>query len=127
MTLPRSFWCHVDYVDPAVDGLTPQSALTPYPGHAVTWLRESVRDIAPQLDRESFASAWAWLGDHQGVGVATYELRCGRPYGFRLQAEIHRWMWTAHLVTVLPVVDPCLVSTPPPCEFASCVAIRPPP
>ncbi|MFJ5734720.1 hypothetical protein [Streptomyces microflavus] len=127
MTLPRSFWCHVDYVGPAVDNLTPQSVLTPFPGRAITWLREAARDIAPGLDRESFASVWAWLGDHQGAGRAVHELRCGLPYDFRIQAENCCWVWSVHIVTVLPVVDSCLVAPHRPRELVPGVAIRPPP
>lgn len=110
MTLPRSFWCHVDYVGPVVGDLTPRGALTPFPGRAITWLREAARDITPGLDRESFVVVWAWLGDHQGAGEAVRELRCARPYDFRLQAERGRWAWTAHLVTVVPVVESCVVA-----------------
>lgn len=127
MTLPRSFWCHADYVGPVVDNLTPKGTLTVDPGRAITWMREEARDIATGLDRGSFGVLWAWLGDHQGAGAAVHELGCARPYVFCLQAEQGSWAWTAHLVSVLPVVDSCAVSARLPRELAPSGAIRPPP
>lgn len=127
MTLSRSYWCHVDYVGLAVDNLTPRGTLMAYPGRAITWLRVEARGIATGLERESFGVLWTWLGDHQGAGVAVHELRCARPYDFRLQAEEGSRAWSARLAAVLPVVDSCGGAARPPRELAPSGAIRPPP
>ncbi|TXL87377.1 hypothetical protein EW053_23420 [Streptomyces sp. IB2014 016-6] len=76
-------------------------------------MRESVRAALPGLGRESFATAWAWLGDHRAAEVAVRELRCGRPYEFTLPTDAGCWTWTTRLVSVLPLRDPCLASITP--------------
>ncbi|BDM67507.1 hypothetical protein HEK616_09940 [Streptomyces nigrescens] len=106
-TLPRSYWCHRDFDGPGRGRLELQSMTTPYPGRAVTWMRESVRDALTGLDRPTFGIAWAWLGNHQASGAAIRELRQGRPYTFTLPAPDGHWTWSAHPVSVLPVIETC--------------------
>ncbi|MBR7672964.1 hypothetical protein [Streptomyces daliensis] len=107
MSLPRTYWCHVDYTDP--DGLLrgPLSECTSYPGIAVTWLRETVRTIAFPLDHETFGVVWAWLGDHTGADAAVDDLRCGRPYDVRVGAGLHQWTLHARPVSLLPLASSC--------------------
>ncbi|NUK14045.1 hypothetical protein [Streptomyces lunaelactis] len=106
--LPRTYWCHRDYDGPGREQPEPRSATTPHPGRAIDWMRESVREILPELDdRPTFALAWAWLGNHQAVKTAVQELRQGRPYTFTVPTPDGRWSWTAYPICVLPVVDSC--------------------
>lgn len=105
--LPRAYWCHRDFDGPGRDRLEPQTATTPFPGSAVTWMRESVRDALTDLDRPTFGVAWAWLGDHQASGAAIRELRQGRPYVFTLPTTEGRWTWRTYPVSVLPVIETC--------------------
>lgn len=105
--LSRTYWCHRDYVGPSREFLEPLSASTPYPGRAIVWMRESVREALSELDRPTFAVAWAWLGDHQAAGAAVQELRQGRPYTFTIPTAAGGWSWSAYLVSVLPVIEPC--------------------
>ena len=111
--LPRTYWCHLDFDGPARVSLEPQSMTTPYPGRAITWMRESVRDALTSLDRPTFDIAWAWLGDHRASEVAVRELRQGRSYTFTLPASTGGWTWRAYPVSVLPVIESCPKSTSP--------------
>ncbi|MEV8331982.1 hypothetical protein [Streptomyces niveus] len=111
--LPRTYWCHRGYQGPVRVRIAPTGTTAPYPGLALDWMRESVRAALPGLGRESFGTAWAWLGDHRAVAVAVHELRCGRPYAFTLPTEVGCWTWTVRVVTVLPLGDPCFASITP--------------
>ncbi|MFD7918713.1 hypothetical protein ACFV3R_05765 [Streptomyces sp. NPDC059740] len=110
MTLPRTYWCHLDRTGSGLAEVfggqccAPQGVTTPYPGQAVTWMRETARDIAFTLDREVFATVWAWLGDHRGMEEAVVALRRGRPYVFRFGGERCRWTLLTRPVSVLPTV-----------------------
>ncbi|MEW1657933.1 hypothetical protein [Streptomyces sp. NPDC093707] len=77
--------------------------VTPYPGRAVTWMRNEVRLVAAGMFRESDrAKAMAWLDDLTLAGAAVRELRAGA-YGFTLTTSFGtRWMWMAHRVSELP-------------------------
>ncbi|GAA1188191.1 hypothetical protein GCM10009578_031810 [Streptomyces rhizosphaericus] len=107
MTLPRAFWCHVDYAGCSVENAVVSGITTPLPGRALAWMRQAVREVVPALDRDSFCAAWAWLGDHHGEGIAVRELRSGRPYAFEVSTPEGCWRWRAHLVSVLPLADAC--------------------
>ncbi|MFD7016679.1 hypothetical protein [Streptomyces sp. NPDC059928] len=111
MTLPRTYWCHLDRSTQVPAGDQPQSLSTIAPGQAVAWIRESVRDLIPGLDRETFADAWSWLGNHPAVEMAVRDLRRGRPYGFALATDSEAWTWTVHPVSVLPLAERCANTT----------------
>jgi hypothetical protein len=107
MTLPRTYWCHAAPPGSLPSSPPPGDWTTNAPGLALDWMRDSVRETFPALDRESFGRAWAWLGDHQGVDVAVRKLRRGRPYSYALNTAAGTYTWTAHLVSVLPLADRC--------------------
>jgi hypothetical protein len=83
---------------------------TTAPGQAVMWIRESVRDLAPALDRETFADAWSWLGNHPAVEAAIRGLRCGQPYKFTLTTGTETWTWTTRPVSLLPLAERCVTA-----------------
>ncbi|MEU0839474.1 hypothetical protein ABZ370_08380 [Streptomyces sp. NPDC005962] len=103
--LPRAYWCHADYLGPSAGRGVAEDRTTAFPGHAITWMRQAVREVTPHLEAEPFAVAWAWLGNHERAGTAVHDLRSGRPYAFEVRTPNARWKWTAHLVSVLPVVE----------------------
>ncbi|MEW1720094.1 hypothetical protein [Streptomyces sp. NPDC093109] len=102
--LPRTFWCHVDFVGnpPLTEPL--DDFTTTAPGAAVDWVRESVRGLSPTLDRETFHYVWGWLGDHRAVDAAVVGLRRGKPYGFALGTSIGLWTWSVCPVSVLTTI-----------------------
>ncbi len=107
MTLPRKFWCHA-----ALETSAPRVALfdgyiSVAPEDAVHWVRESVRDISPSLDRSAFHGVWGWLGNHRAVQAAVTALHHGEPFGFTVDAPAGRRTWTVHLVSELPLASPC--------------------
>ncbi|MFE0055422.1 hypothetical protein [Streptomyces sp. NPDC059003] len=108
MTLPRTYWCHIDLPGHVPAAPHPQGVSTTAPGQAVEWIRESVRDLIPGLDRETFAGVWSWLGNHPAREVAIRDLRRGRPYVFTLTTDTGTWTWTAHPVSVLPLAERCV-------------------
>lgn len=110
--LPRAYWCHTD-VDGGPYRPAPEGLLTPEPGPAVAWMRESVRGMTPRLDRDTFHRAWAWLGDHRGAAVAVQALRRGQLYAYELDTPAARWRWTAYPVSVLPLPLDHLPIEPP--------------
>ncbi|MFJ4689310.1 hypothetical protein [Streptomyces sp. NPDC088789] len=114
--LPRAYWCHADQVVPGSIRIPLSSLTTTAPGEAVEWVRESVRTVAPLLDREDFHSMWGWLGDHRAMDVAVVALRQGRPYAFTTATPGDGLLtWTASPVSVLPLAGPgCLIAAPPP-------------
>lgn len=126
-TLPRTYWCHRAFDRPGRERRDPQSMTTPYPGHAITWMRESVRDALVDLDRPTFEIAWAWLGDHQASGTAVRELRQGRPCAFVLSTSDGCWTWRAYPVSVLPVVETCPNSSSVPGQLVPAHATGGPP
>ncbi|WP_199896873.1 hypothetical protein [Streptomyces niger] len=95
----------MDYTNPEGVRLKPRSETTPDPGRAVTWLRETARDIAFTLDHETFGTVWAWLGDHRGAGDVLTALRCGQPYSFRFGRGEREWTLLARPVSVLPLAE----------------------
>lgn len=109
--LPRTYWCHRDYGEPGPALPEPLSETTPYPGRAIVWMRDAVREALSELDRPTFAVAWAWLGDHQGAEAAVQELRQGKPYTFSISTAAGRWSWSVYPVSLLPVIEPCANST----------------
>ncbi|MBT2366156.1 hypothetical protein J7E88_12770 [Streptomyces sp. ISL-10] len=123
----RTYGCHRDYDGPGRELLEPLSATTPFPGRAIVWMRESVREVLTELDRPTFGIAWAWLGNHQAAGAAVQELRQGRPYTFSLKTAVGRWSWSAYPVAVLTVIDSCSNSSLMIRELAPAGAIGGPP
>ncbi|MGI5353035.1 hypothetical protein ACQEU8_33375 [Streptomyces sp. CA-250714] len=107
MTLPRTYWCHMDYTNPHGSRVSLRGTMTPDPAQAVTWLRETARDIVWMLDRAVFAQVWAWLGDHPGAAAAVSELRSGRLYDFQFGLGRHQWTLLAHPVSRLPLLAAC--------------------
>lgn len=105
--LPRAYWCHVNYTGSSNEPTTPAGYTTEFPGRALSWVRKSVRDMEPVLERAPFEAARARLGDHQGTSEAIRDLRTGTPYEFELNTSTDHWRWTAHLVSVLPLVGNC--------------------
>ncbi|MEV7085913.1 hypothetical protein AB0O07_08465 [Streptomyces sp. NPDC093085] len=106
-TLPRAFWGHVDFVGDSPLAEPLNNLTTTAPGTAVNWVRESVRQLSPTLDRETFHYVWGWLGDHRAVNAAVLSLRRGTPYGFALETSIGLWTWSVRPVSVLPAIDTC--------------------
>lgn len=107
MTLPCRYWCHVELdtetsPPPLLHDQTMSEA-----GTAVGWVRESVREISPTLDRAVFHNVWGWLGDHRAVQASVTALHHGEPYGFTVDAPTGRRTWTVHLVSELPLACPC--------------------
>lgn len=103
MSLPRVYWCHADVTDSPWPPGPPADLVTQAPGQALTWMRESVRELTHRLDRPTFHLVWAWLGDHRGVEAAIRELRRGRPYGYAVVTPVGKWSWTARPVSTLSV------------------------
>ncbi|MFI7243376.1 hypothetical protein [Streptomyces qinglanensis] len=97
----------MDYTNPDGALVHLRGTTTPDPGQAVTWLRETTRDIAWLLDRSVFAQVWAWLGDHPGASAAVSELRSGRPYDFQFGLGRHHWTIVARPVSQLPLLAAC--------------------
>ncbi|MEU2720170.1 hypothetical protein [Streptomyces smyrnaeus] len=122
MTLPRTYWCHMDYTNPDGACVRLRGTTTPNPGEAVTWLRETTRDIAWALDRSIFAQVWAWLGDHPGAAAAVSELRSGRPYDFQFGLGQHQWTLLARPVSQPPLLSACSLANPT--EAMSATACR---
>jgi hypothetical protein len=114
--LPRAYWCHADQAVPGSVHLPPHSLTTTAPGEAVQWVRESVRTVAPLLDRDVFHTVWGWLGDHRAMDASVIALRQGRPYTFTTTTPDDGLLtWTAAPVSVLPLAGPgCLLTAPPP-------------
>ncbi len=113
MKLPRTYWCHAD-VDAGVLPL-PSGRTAVSPRTAVEWVREAVRAIGPELDRDTFHRVWAWLGDHPAARDAVTALHRGEPFRFSVTASSGRWTWSAHRVVELPLANPrgCLPLEPP--------------
>ncbi|WP_405803383.1 hypothetical protein [Streptomyces sp. NBC_01187] len=107
MTLPRTYWCHVDYTNPEGLRFAPRSETMSDPDRAVCWLREAARDIAFTLDHDIFGMVWAWLGDHRGADDALAALRCDQPYTFRFGRDEHEWTLLARPVSLLPLARTC--------------------
>lgn len=103
MILPSLIWCHLDAQGTATRPNYSADVTVPVPSAALDWMRESVRGTAFLLDRGSFAVAWAWLGDHQGVARAVRELHRGHAFEFTLDIPAGRWTWTARPVRPLPL------------------------
>ncbi|AJC58577.1 hypothetical protein [Streptomyces sp. 769] len=71
----------------------------PYPGRAISWIRQEVRLVAAGLaDEADRAKATTWLDDLITAGVAVRELRSGSgSYAFQLiTARGARWIWAGH-------------------------------
>ncbi|QKV90415.1 hypothetical protein HUT19_40935 [Streptomyces sp. NA02950] len=112
MTMPRGYWCQVIYTEPGQRDAVALSTTTGFPGRTITWLRTNVRNIAVNLDRDSFGIVWAWLGDHQGAGAAVHNLHKDIPYTARLGSN-ERPVWLiVHPVSCLDLVDTCTGSSP---------------
>ncbi|MFI1932402.1 hypothetical protein [Streptomyces sp. NPDC020330] len=109
--LPRTYWCHADSTGtpaaPPPDGL-----LTTAPGQAVTWMRESVRRLTPDLDQDARHRARTWLDDRHTAEAAVRCLRRGQRYAYELAAHEGAWRWTAYPDSALPLLptDPPLRS-----------------
>lgn len=127
MNLPRAYWCHVTHPDDSPCAVKPGDWTTEAPGQVLDWIRDSVRETFPALDRDAFGRAWAWLGDHHGAAAAVRELRRGRPYVHALSSPAGTYTWTAHLVSVLPVLDLCPNSPSRAHELTPRGAAAPPP
>ncbi|MET8683600.1 hypothetical protein ABZV77_05235 [Streptomyces sp. NPDC004732] len=108
MTLPRTYWCHFDHAHKGAPQPDVQGLSTEAPGEAVSWIRESVRDLVPTLAPETFDVAWSWLGNHPAVHAAVRELRRGKPYQFALKAGADFWTWTVYPVSRLPLAEMCV-------------------
>ncbi|MFI1830721.1 hypothetical protein ACH41E_30430 [Streptomyces sp. NPDC020412] len=115
-SLPRTYWCHAEEVVPGAVDVPLSNATTTAPGQAVHWVRESVRSIAPALDRSAFYAVWEWLGNHPAVDAAVIALRQGKPYVYTVATPGGGLLrWTAYPVSVLPLVGPgCLPAAPLP-------------
>ncbi|MGZ0198906.1 hypothetical protein ACNFR7_01570 [Streptomyces sp. RM1] len=101
---PWTFWCHA-----TVEGsfwLSDTPTVTT-PEAAVHWVRESVRGVSSNLERDAFHAVWAWLGDHRAVRTAVAALRNGEPYRFTLDSPSGRLTWTVHRVREIPLVTRC--------------------
>ncbi|MCX4659125.1 hypothetical protein [Streptomyces uncialis] len=109
--LPRAYWCHADQAVPGSVHLPLPSLTTTAPGEAVRWVRESVRTVAPLLDRDVFHTMWGRLGDHRAVDGAVIALRRGEPCAFTTATPGGGLLsWTAYPVSVLPLAGPgCLL------------------
>ncbi|MEV7423906.1 hypothetical protein [Streptomyces sp. NPDC091212] len=105
--LPRMFWGHVGFVGDSPLAEPLDDVATTAPGSAVDWVRESVRELSPTLDRQTFHFVWGWLGDHRAVDAAVLDLRRGMPYGFSLGTSIGLWTWSVYPVSVVSVIDCC--------------------
>lgn len=104
LTLPRTYWCHLDLKGVTVDGAAPDlMALTA--AEALDWIRQGVRAMVAELEREEFGRAWAWLGDHRGAETVRRELRAGRPYAHTERSALRTWTWSAHPVRPLQTLD----------------------
>lgn len=125
--LPRTYWCHRDFDGLGRGHCEPQDLTTTLPGHAVLWMRESVRDALAGLDRPTFGMAWAWLGDHEASAMGVRALRRGRPYTFSLPVADGRWTWRVYPLSVLPVIDSCPRAPCPHHQFAVAHANGDPP
>ncbi|MFE2289853.1 hypothetical protein [Streptomyces sp. NPDC059452] len=107
MSLPRTYWCHA-----ALEASTPGASRTEgctkaSAEAAVDWVRESVRQVSPRLDRSTFHRVWGWLGDHRAVRAAVIALRQSEPYNFSIDIPAGRLVWTVHHVGQLPLASPC--------------------
>ncbi|MFE9253463.1 hypothetical protein [Streptomyces sp. NPDC007088] len=98
-SLPRAYWCRREGPGAPVSG----TAVAP--AAAVDWMRESVRAVTPELDRDAFDLAWAWLGNHREREAAACLLRAGLPYRHSVRAGCGIWFWSVHPVRVLPLLE----------------------
>lgn len=109
MSLPRAYWCHADYTAAltSVPAVVPDDLTALAPVQAVEWVRDQVRAVSWQLNREEFDHVWAWLGQHRHRDAAITALRRGGPYTYSLATSGGQWTWTTYPVSLLPVTGPC--------------------
>ncbi|MFH9297133.1 hypothetical protein [Streptomyces sp. NPDC017520] len=101
--LPRANWCHADSTGTPT-APPPDDLLTTAPGQAVTWMRESVRGLTPDLDRVARHRARTWLDARHTAEAAVRCLRRGQRYAYEPAAHEGAWRRTAYPVSALPLL-----------------------
>ncbi|MGW1295871.1 DUF6415 family natural product biosynthesis protein [Streptomyces sp. NPDC002533] len=107
MSLPRTYWCHAVLEASAPGASRIEGHAEATAEAAVDWVRESVREVSPSLDRMVFHRTWGWLGDHRAVQASVIALALGEPYEFAVDVPAGRLSWTVHRVRQLPLTSPC--------------------
>ncbi|MFJ9890768.1 hypothetical protein ACIQRW_33635 [Streptomyces sp. NPDC091287] len=64
-------------------------------------MRESVRGLTPDLDRDARHRARSWLDDRHTIEAAVRSLRRGQGYAYELPTHEGTWRWTAYPVSAL--------------------------